>query len=69
LACHEPTAELTATNEKIAQDRSSREDAEPVECLERPKGEAGDGKRGFVLQSTMGLANDRDFFQAIVVRA
>ncbi|KAJ7848002.1 hypothetical protein B0H14DRAFT_2356918, partial [Mycena olivaceomarginata] len=41
-------------------------DTEPVERLERPKGEAGDGKRGFVLQSAMGLADDRDLFQAIL---
>jgi hypothetical protein len=43
---------------------SSREDVEPVECL---KGKAGDGKRGFVLQSAMGLTNDHDLFQAIVM--
>ncbi|KAJ7826209.1 hypothetical protein B0H14DRAFT_2185964, partial [Mycena olivaceomarginata] len=49
-----------------ARERSSREDTEPVERLERPKGEAGDGKRGFVLQSAMGLDDDRDLFQAIV---
>jgi hypothetical protein len=68
LAHHKPTAELAAANEKIARKRSSREDTEPVERLERPKGEAGDGKRGFVLQSAMGLDDDRDLFQAIVVR-
>ncbi|KAJ7799626.1 hypothetical protein B0H14DRAFT_3886010 [Mycena olivaceomarginata] len=60
-------AELAAANEKIARERSSREDTEPVERLERPKGEAGDGKRGFVLQSAMGLDDDRDCSRQLCV--
>jgi len=63
-------AELAATkasiNEKAARGNAPGEDAEPIQRLERPKGEAGDGKNGFNLQNAMGLEDDDEKYQAIM---
>jgi hypothetical protein len=64
-------AELAATkasiNEKAAQGSAPGEDAEPIQRLERPKGEAGDSKNGFNLQNAMGLEDNDEKYQAIMV--
>ncbi|KAJ7936715.1 hypothetical protein B0H13DRAFT_2437581 [Mycena leptocephala] len=63
-------AELAATkasiNERAARGSAPGEDAEPIQRLERPKGEAGDGKNGFNLQNAMGLEDDDEQYQAIM---
>lgn len=65
-------AELAAA--KAAIDKAARgarahgdENQEPVQRLERPKGEAGDRKNGFILQDAMGLEEDREQYEAIGV--
>jgi hypothetical protein len=68
---HVRIAELAATkasiNEKATRGSAPGEDAEPIQRLERPKGEAGDGKNGFNLQNAMGLEDDDEKYQAIIV--
>lgn len=41
----------------------------PVQRLFRPKGEAGDRKNGFILQDAMGLEDDREKYEALLVSA
>ncbi|KAJ7576732.1 hypothetical protein C8J56DRAFT_1061996 [Mycena floridula] len=68
-------AELTESQKKLqAQldeaERQGQKDgaapAEIIERLERPPGESGDKKRGFVLMDTMGLNGNCELYKAIV---
>ncbi|KAJ7607636.1 hypothetical protein DFH06DRAFT_1004209 [Mycena polygramma] len=63
----ELAAALAANTGRAARSSAPEEDAEPVQRIERPKGEAGDGKNGFNLQEKMGLAGDDEKYQAILV--
>ncbi|KAJ7710498.1 hypothetical protein B0H17DRAFT_1190230 [Mycena rosella] len=72
-------AELAALKAKLAQSEAAQkkleeqaargaapeENGEVIERIERPQGEAGDSKNGFILQDAMGLQDDRLQYEAI----
>ncbi|KAJ7017633.1 hypothetical protein C8F04DRAFT_1243941 [Mycena alexandri] len=63
-------AEMEATNKSLEERaaRGSTAAAAPeqeIERLHKPKGEAGDGKRGFNLRDAMGLEDDQEEFLRI----
>ncbi|KAJ6462063.1 hypothetical protein DFH09DRAFT_1296188 [Mycena vulgaris] len=64
---------MLAEAQKTLEDQAARgagtaasESQEAIVRIEKPKGEAGDRKKGFVLQTAMELNDDQDTFDAIL---
>ncbi|KAJ6559313.1 hypothetical protein B0H10DRAFT_2445960 [Mycena sp. CBHHK59/15] len=62
-------AQLADANKKLEVQGPAPAEEEPITRMERPKGEAGDRKNGFVLQDAMGLGdtpNEDEMYRAIL---
>lgn len=55
--------------ERAARGSAPAADQEEIQRIERPKGEAGDRKNGFVLQDAMGLEDKREEYDEMLVSA
>lgn len=65
--CTDQLAAALATTAAAARGNTQGQDQEQIQRLERPRGEAGDQKNGFILQDAMGLEGDREQHEAILV--